>query len=68
MVPAPCHPDRRHYARGQCFACYVKLTWKGNSRAKAGARAKQRRRERLATRVARPAPVLSSGSGARESW
>lgn len=53
MVLASCHPGRRHYARGQCFDCYVRLTWKGNSKAKAGARAKQRRREKLATRAGR---------------
>ena len=67
MIPAPCHPQRRHYAKGQCFDCYVKFTWKGNSMAKAGARAKQRRREKLAKRDAKSASDRRVVSGAHES-
>lgn len=25
--PADCHPDRRHYAHGQCKSCYSRVWW-----------------------------------------
>jgi hypothetical protein len=42
MVPATCHPNRRHYAKGKCWPCYARL-WNGNRIAKDGAWAKFRR-------------------------
>lgn len=31
MIPADCHPDRKHKARGLCGNCYFRMRYHGES-------------------------------------
>lgn len=52
--PAPCHPDRDHYAKEMCKSCYITSVRKKSSRQKVDADYEERNREaRNAVRLAR---------------
>ena len=43
--PAPCHPDRDHYAKELCKSCYITSVRKKASRQKVDAAYEERNRE-----------------------
>ena len=52
--PAPCHPDRDHYAKEMCKSCYITSVRKKSSRQKVDEAYEERNREtRNADRLAR---------------